>query len=459
VTTPDDETPRSAAPKNEQSTRSRRGLLAISAAAAAGAGVAAAATAWPKQRPVEITVSARSVQPDLSTAAPAQANTDALNSAIAQSATAGADVVLPGGEYGFLGVTLPDGGGVAVRGAGRGVTVLRNEGAAPSVTAHGRPGGTSWMSDWTVSGMTLTSADRRRGLIGLSVTLAHRFTISEVTVVGHDVGVRHESSWDGGYEDVSVTTSTTGWLFPRTAYAPTAPLGMRNCSAVECDSGAIIENAVEALEWIGGDFSVCGRGFVLSGNDTRSISLHGLNFERIRNEDVVIGDANTGPAAIGFHGCRFLRVDKGPVSVRFLRGDGIVFSGSRWTNYGTAVDQGRDSGNLIVNSSSGFEVDRFIATGDRVQPQGVLNASTGSASLFLSLDAASVLPAVVGTEGVATKVLSGDGKRSVADDDFAIPPAIGSTAVVRDTADGSVRHAIRGVTGWFVSAPYSPPAP
>ena len=273
------------------------------------------------------------------------------------------------------------------------------------------------------------------------------------------MGVRHESGWDGGYENVSISQSGTGWLFPRTGYAPSAPLGMRNCSAVECDTGAIVENAVEALQWIGGDFSVCGRGLVLYGNDTRSISLHGLNFERIRNEDVVIGDATTGPAAIGFHGCRFLRVDKGPVSVRFVRGDAIVFSGTRWTNYSTAVDQGSDSGSLIVNSSSGFEVDRFIAARDSVQPQGVLNAGTGSAALTLALDSASVLPAVVGTEGVATKVLSGPGKRSADDKDFAIPPAVGTTAIVRDTGDGSVRHAIRGVTGWFVSAPYTPPAP
>lgn len=431
----------------------------MSAAAAAGAGVAAVATTWPKSTPVEVEVSARSIQPDLSSTATARANTDALNTAVTQSVAAGVDVVLPGGEYGFLGMTLPGRGGIAVRGAGRGVTVLRNEGAEPSVTAHGQPGGTSWMADWAISGVTLTRPDRRPGTVGLSVTLAHRFTATDVTVIGHDVGVRHESGWDGGYENVSISQSGTGWLFPRTGYAPSAPLGMRNCSAVECDTGAIVENAVEALQWIGGDFSVCGRGLVLYGNDTRSISLHGLNFERIRNEDVVIGDATTGPAAIGFHGCRFLRVDKGPVSVRFVRGDAIVFSGTRWTNYSTAVDQGSDSGSLIVNSSSGFEVDRFIAAGDSVQPQGVLNAGTGSAALTLALDSASVLPAVVGTEGVATKVLSGPGKRSADDKDFAIPPAVGTTAIVRDTGDGSVRHAIRGVTGWFVSAPYTPPAP
>ena len=457
MTTPDGDTPRPAASDGARPNRGRRGLLVVSAAAAAGAGVAAAATALPKSRPVEIQVSARSVQPDLSTAASAQANTDVLNTSISESATAGADVVLPGGEFGFLGMTLPGGGGVAIRGAGRGVTVLRNEGASASITAHGEPGGSSWMADWSVSGVTLAGADRRKGTVGLSVTLAHRFTVSDVTVIGHDIGIRHESAWDGGYEDISVTESTTGWLFPRTDYAPSAPLGLRNCSAVECETGAVIENAVEALEWVGGDFSICGRGLLLSGNDTRSISLHGLNFERIRGEDVVIGDGDTGPAAIGFHGCRFLRVTKGPVSVRFVRGDSVTFTGSRWTTYGTAIEQSADSGTLIVNSSAGYDVDRFIDTDGRVQPQGVLNASRGSSTLLLALDTPSILPAVIGTEGVATKVLSGAGKRTAVDADFAVPPAVGTTAVVRDTTDGSVRHAIRGVTGWFVSAPYTAP--
>jgi hypothetical protein len=221
----------------------------------------------------------------------------------------------------------------------------------------------------------------------------------------------------------------------------------------------LVENGVETLEWVGGDFSECGRGMLLFGIDTRSISLHGLNFERIRGEDITIGDAKTGPAAISVNGCRFLRVTKGPVSVRFIRGDSLSFVSSRWTNYGTAVEQSPDSGQLVVNTSTGFEVDQFVTSGGQVQPQGVLNASAGQFSVLLSLDAASVLPAVIGREGVATKVLSGPGKRTAVDQDFAIPPAVGSTAVLRDETDGSVRHALRGVTGWFVSAPYLPPPP
>lgn len=437
----------------------RRNLLTASAAAVVGAGVAAVATSCQTSPTVEVAVSARSIQPELSSSAGAKANSDAVNAAIAESNTTGADVVLPGGEYPIEGITLPKEGGVTLRGAGRGLTVLRNDTAAPAITAHGVPGGTTWMSDWEVSGMTLTSGNRQPNQVGVSVKLAHRFSVRDLTVTGFGIGVRHESGWDGGYDGVSVYECGTGWLFPRTDFAPSSPLGLRNCSAVDSDVAVLVENAIETLEWVGGDFSQCGRGMLLYGTDTRSISLHGLNFERIRGEDVVVGDAKTGPAAIAFNGCRFLRTDKGRVSVRFVRGDSLAFTSSRWTRYGTAVEQGPDSGRLVVSTSTGFEVDQFVTSGGAVQPEGVLNASAGQRSLVLALDEPSVLPAVIGTEGVATKVLSGPGRRTASDADFAITPVVGSTAVLRDTTDGSVRHAVRGMTGWFVSAPYSPPPP
>lgn len=439
--------------------RGRRGLLTASAVVL-GAGVAAAATSCAgESRTAEVEVSARSVLAKLSTTATPQANTDALNAAITESTNVGADVVLPGGEYGFLGLTLPTKGRVNVRGAGRGITVLRNEGTAPSITAHGVPGGDEYLSDWAISGLTLTATDKQPALVGISVKLASRFSVSEISVFGHGIGVRHESGWDGGYDGVSIGKTGTGWLFPRTDFAPTSPLGLRNCSAWDCDTAVIVENGVETMEWVGGDFSGCGRGMLLFGADTRSISLHGINFERIRGEDLLIGDGATGPASITVNGCRFLRSTKGTVSVRFVRGDALTFNSSRWTKYHTAVEQGADSGSLVVNTSSGFEVDQFVTSNGAVKPQGVLNASAGQFSLLLALDGPSIFPAVVGTEGVSTKVLSGRDRRTATDRDFAVPPRVGSTCVLRDETDGSIRHAIRGVTGWFVSAPYQAPPP
>lgn len=445
------------APAADGVDRSRRGMLTISAVAI-GAGAAAVASAC--QRPdagsVEVEVTARSVRAALSTSADAAANSAALDDAVKESVASGADVVLPGGEYAIAGLTLPVTGRVNVRGAGRGITVLRNEGTGAAVTAHGVPGGDEYLSDWSLSGVTLTAADKGRDLVGLSVKLASRFSVSDVTVFGHGVGVRHESGWDGGYDGVSVSGAGTGWLFPRTDFAPTSPLGLRNCSAVDSDTAVMIENGVETMEWIGGDFAGCGRGLVALGNDTRSISLHGINFERIRDEDIVVGDGETGPATITVNGCRFLRVTKGGSSVRFVRGDALTFTSSRWTKYRTAVDQGPDSGTLVVNTSTGYEVDQFITSTSGVAPQGVFNASAGAMSLVLSVDGTSYLPAVTGREGVTTKVVSGPDRTTIGDRDFAIAPQPGCTALLRNESDGSIRHAVRGVTGWFVSAPYAP---
>lgn len=446
-------------PDDQQKQRpGRRGFLTASALAL-GAGVSATACQAPSTStaaPVGLDVIARNVLAQLSVNADPKANTDALNSAIAQSATAGVRVILPGGEFGFLGMTLPSMGRVTIAGSGRGVTVLRNEGAEPGVTAHGEPGGDVYLSDWAVSGLTLTAAARQPEQAALSVTLANRFSVSDLSIRGYGIGVRHESGWDGGYDGVSVADTGVAWYFPTTNYAPSSPLGLRHCSAVNCDTAVSIENGVDAVEWVGGDFSGCGRGMVILGDQTRSISLHGINFERIRDEDMIIGDDKAGPAAVTVNGCRFFRVDKGAASVRFIRGDALSFNGSRWTEYATAVDQGPDSGMVVLNASSGFEIDRFLASDGRVQSAGVLNASNGSVSMLLSLDETSTLPAVAGVEGVATKILSGRGRVTVGDDDFAIPPRPGSTAVLRDEADGAMRHAIRGESEWFVSMPYGP---
>lgn len=435
--------------------RSRRGFLAATAVTV-GAGVTATACQKSAAAPIGLDGIGRNVLAEVSSDADPGANTRALEAAVGQAAASGVKVILPGGEFGFHGVRLPPKGRVTIEGAGRGVTVLRHEGSAPAVTAHGEPGGDEYLSDWSLSGVSLVTASRQPEQPALSVKLANRFSVSDVAIRGYGVGVRHESGWDAGYDGVSVADCGIAWHFPATNYAPSSPLGLRNCSAVNCDTAASVDNSIDAVEWLGGDFSGCHRGMVILGDQTRSISLHGINFERIRDEDLVIGDDNAGPAAITVNGCRFFRVDKGAVSVRFVRGDALSFNGSRWTNYGTAVEQGDASGLVVLNTSTGFDVERFVTARGQTHPEAVLTASSGTASMVLSLDDTSVLPAVAAVEGVATKILSGPGRTTVSDDDFAIPPRAGSTAVLRDDTDGAMRHAIRGDAGWFVSMPYGP---
>ena len=406
-----------------------------------------------------VEVSPRSVLAQLSTIASPATNTDALNAAITESNSSGADIILPGGEYGFTGMTVPTIGRVKIRGAGVGLTVLRNFGDNPSIAAHGAPGTSQYLSEWGVSDLTLTTSRRREGQSALSVLLARTFSVRDVSILDHGVGVRHESGWDCSYDGVSVGESGIGWQFPSGNYAPSAPVGLRNCSGWSCETAVVIEDKLEALQWVGGDFAGCGRGLVLYGNQSRLISFHGINFERIRGEDIVVGDDNTGPAAITLSGCRFLRDHKGDVSVRFVRGDALTFYSSRWTNYIKAIDQGTDSGSLVLMSNTSFDVDQFLTSEQRVQPAGVINATHGASSVLLALDNASVLPAVTGSEGVTTKFLSGPGRSTVTDTDFAIAPAAGCMCVLHDQTDGSIRHAIRGESGWHVSAAYLPLSP
>jgi hypothetical protein len=436
----------------------RRGLLGA-AIAAVGVGVAATATSCGRSETRVVEVSPRSVLPDLSDSADPQANSDALNSAITESQATGAEVIVPGGQYRFNGISIPSTGHVKIRGAGRGVTLLRNVGDRPSIAAHGTPGQPMYCSEWAVSDMTLVATRRRDNQAALSVMLAAQFSVRDVSIADHGVGVRHESGWDCGYDGVSVDRSGIAWQFPTSNYAPSSPVGLRNCSGTGCDTAVVIEDGVEALEWIGGDFSGCGRGLLLSGNQSRLISFHGINFERIDQEDVVIGNDSSGPAAVTFSGCRFLREQRGTVSVRLVRGESLAFYSSRWTKYSKAIVVENSFGTLVLTASTGFDVDEVVTSERGSMPVGAFNASNSSHSLVLSVDSASVLPAVTGSEGVATKVLSGQGRRTVADSDFTIAPTIGCMVVLLDEADGSIRHGIRGPVGWHVSEPYSPPAP
>ena len=56
--------------------------------------------------------------------------------------------------------------------------------AEAAVTAHGVPGGTEWMSDWELTGLSLISAERRTNQVGLSVKLGHPLVRPLLLVMG-----------------------------------------------------------------------------------------------------------------------------------------------------------------------------------------------------------------------------------------------------------------------------------
>ena len=404
--------------------------------------------------PVTVESSTRTVVAAVSSTASGPENSARIDAAIAEAGRTGSDVLIPGGTYDFTGFSFPATGGVSVRGAGRGATVLRNIAQGASVTAHGDAGG-PYSPSWSLSHLTL-DASTRDGTTGLDVLLSTGFTAFEIDIVNHRTGVLHKSAWACRYADVRVSDCTIGWRFPPTEFTPSAPVMLSNCHALGCETAAHMEDAIECLLWNGGDWSGCGAGLVVTGNEVRAVRLQAINFERIENEDVVVGGEATGPAGLSLVSCRFFRTSRGPVSVRYRRGQALTATDCIWTDYRTVIEQGDTAGSLVATANATSLVEKFIDRAGTIHPNEPFVATAGAATARISSTGTSILHSVSAREGVQTKFISGEGRRTVTDEDFpSLRPAPGWTAVVEDTRDGTVRHAVRGSGDWRVSPPYS----
>lgn len=401
-----------------------------------------------------VEVRARTVVADVSSTASSAMNSAALDRAVAGAANAGTSVVIPGGLFPHQGFTLPNEGKFVLAGSGAGVTTLVNVGESSSITAHGTPGG-PYTQDWVLSDLTLTTDRVRQRQVGLDIKLASRFAVRDVHIEEHGVGVRHTSAWACLYENCRAVRSGLGWHFPRNDFAPSSPVGLQNCGAWDGRIAVLIEGGLEACTWTGGDLAGCAEGVRVFGDDARSITLQGLNFERIAGADLVVGDDESGPSSIAATGCRFLRTDRGPLSVSFTRGDGLSLDHCRWTNYDTAVRQLPSAGRLTLVANSQYRVDQLLSTGNTPIDHATFVTSVGQFTSYVTADKESRFYAVTTSQGVQTRMLTGEGKRSVSDSDFDIGPAAGWTCLVKDTSDNSVRHAVRDASRWYVSQPYT----
>lgn len=404
--------------------------------------------------PTKIEARARTIIADVSSTESAQLNSAALNRAVAEGAKAGTSVVIPGGLFQHEGFTLPSEGKFALEGSGAGATILENVGKSSSIESHGIPGG-PYTQDWVLSGLTLTTDRVRRTQVGLDIKLASRFAIRDVHIQDHGVGVRHTSAWACQYENCRVVRSELGWHFPQNEFAPSSPVALHNCGAWDSGTAVLIEGGLEACTWTGGDLAGCLEGVRVFGDDARSITLQGLNFERIAGSDLVVGDDKSGPSSVAATGCRFLRTDRGPLSVDFTRGDGLNLDHCRWTNYETAVRQLPSAGRLTLIANSQYRVDQLLSTANSPIDHATFVTSIGQFTSYVTADKESHFYAVASSQGIQTRLLTGDGKRSVSDTDFDIAPTAGWTCLVKDTSDNSVRHAVRDASRWYVSPPYT----
>ncbi|MFT4398377.1 hypothetical protein ACLTEW_25970 [Gordonia lacunae] len=403
--------------------------------------------------PVTIESSTRTVVASVSATASGPQNSARIDAAITEAGRTGADVLIPGGTYDFTGFSFPRGGEVSIRGAGRGATVLRNIAQGASVTAHGDPGG-PYSPSWSLSHLTL-DASTRDDTTGLDVLLSTGFTVSDVDIVNHRTGVLHKSAWACQYADVRVSDCDIGWRFPTSQFTPSAPVTLTNCHAIETGTAVEIEDGIECLLWNGGDWSGCGTGMVVTGNEVRAVRLQAINFERIENEDVIVGADAAGPAGLSLVSCRFFRTSRGLVSIRYRRGQAFTVTDCSWTDYRTAIVQEGTAGSLVAMANATSLVENFIDRSGTIVLNEPFVATAGADIAQVSFAGTTVLHSVSAPEGVQTKFVSGEGKRSISDDDFPnLRPAPGWTAVVEDTRSGTVRHAVRGSDGWRVSAPY-----
>ncbi|MDF0530645.1 hypothetical protein P0W64_13795 [Tsukamurella sp. 8F] len=418
---------------------------------AAGLSVVASCSPDPVATPVDLR--ARAVLADLSSSSSADDNSARITAALEQGARSGAEVVVPGGVFDHSGFTLPNDGQVSMRGMGRSATRLRNRSVAASITAHGKPGG-PYCPGWSISGLTLDAATDAR-TVGLDVALSTRFSARDIDIRGHGVGVAHMSSWACQYSDVSVFDCETGWRFPTTRFTPSSPVTLTNCNSFDNETAVQVDDAVESLLWDGGDWSGCTNGIRILGNEVRTVRFGGINFERIKNEDVVVGTDTTGPAGVTFSACRFFRTTPGKVSIRYERGEGLNLTGCRWTNYSTAVEQQDSAGTLLMSGNSTSRVRGLLDRAGQTIDEGAFVSSAGNDLAQVSLTGTSLFHSVSASEGVQTKFVSGPGRTTVSDADFRTRPAPGWTAVVENTDDGTLRHAVRGSKGWRTSAAYT----
>ncbi len=404
-------------------------------------------------------------------AATAAANSQALNAAISAAVTSKGQVLIPGGTFAHQGITFPATGPVTVRGTGWANTTLVNTSATtPSVAVRGS--GTTYCPRATLSDMTLSTNGIRATQVGIDVLLAQQLVVQNVQIDGHGIGVRHQASWEGIYLEVAVHGCGTGWWFPPPSpYTASAPVNLTNCSAVNCTTvAARIDDGVEALTWQGGDFSGSAAGLSVDGNQTRTLSFHAINFERIGGLDIAIGAAGGAPSALSFYGCRFLRTATGALSVRVIRADPVAFFGCRWTNYVSAIQQDNTTGEVTLAGNGSIQVTNFLTNSGKVYPRSPLMVSHPTSVSALGpagtlFAAAYTMPPPAGANAKYTggtvqlpnlyKTPAAGQPARVADTDFTIAPGDGSTCLVFNTVDGTIRHAVRDYGTWRYSAPYT----
>lgn len=280
----------------------------------------------------------------------AAANTTAIQTAI----NTGPTVRLPKGVIYHNGLVFPNAGLVKLVGSGKGVTILMNAHATnPSILIDNTAGGGATCRSWAIRDLTVNATAIRATQIGISVHLAVNWDVSDVEVLNHSIGIRNQISWAGSYNNTYMGSCTIGFQSQLTAAS--APLVFNNVDIYDCDTGLWSEDGLTGFSWHGGTVAnsvTCGARF--DGFSNGTIGFFGVDFESNTSagDDVLLGDADSGPTSVLFDNCIFHSAPGSahPRSVYARFGIGVTFNTCLW----------RDDQVLAVAIGSGMGTVTFI---------------------------------------------------------------------------------------------------
>lgn len=329
--------------------------------------------------------------------AKAAANTTAIQNALAASRSAGGGTVyVPGsvGAYCTNGITWPTDGYVNLEGDNPGnsngagaVTgsVLRNvhasnssikiQPAVPDTGTSNRQVG--------LKNIGLDCSAINTGQKGIDLNWAVKWNIDNVRVQNTDIGLENRLSWAGSYRNLQIGTCTTGVRFDTGSGGTSCPVVFENLTIYDVTNGIIGDEGLSGCAFLGGTIGNAVTGVQLLGFINIGIGFFGMYFENCTGDDVVLGDADSGPESVLFDNCTFQPWAAKTRHVVFNNGSQVTFdtcsfrlpffsSGVQVTR---AIEMGSGAGNVTI-------INPRMATIEHVKHHGTVHQIPVGTSVF-----------------------------------------------------------------------------
>lgn len=268
-------------------------------------------------------------------------------------AKVGGRVVLGAGTYNHNGVSLPQ--GVSLEGSGKGETFINNSGAFSSISAVDTnfPFGESW----SLSSLTLTASSITVGSIGIEATKVRGFSVRDVNIENHDIGIDETITWRGNYNGILIRDCNTGWRFNAAAPGETGtPNARYDVHITDCDNGMVYDGGVDTIQWFGGAIERCENAIVIDPTTPiRQVLYCGYNLEEngTPTSQTIIqsGGATLGPDKLKFSSCRIFNPTAWKTAnslvLDYVRASTVIFDDCKFYNFTNIADVSNTAGELV----------------------------------------------------------------------------------------------------------------